>query len=122
MSLRHRVFVYRPDWVKGKAGREIDAFDVPQPSYLAYRHPTCGIVACVRLLPTTGGNMLRDCFPMLLDGKPAPEDALIFESSRFCVDTMRLKAVAPDLIPHVTAGLLAAMIEFGLYCATSVGR
>lgn len=114
-ALRHRVFVDRLDWVPGDAGRETDAFDAAGPTYLAYTHPEAGTVACVRLLPTLGPNMLRDTFPQLLDGQPAPADPLIFESSRFCVDTERLRAIAPDLVPRVTAGLLAAMVEFGVY-------
>lgn len=113
-QLRHRVFVDRLDWVSGVQGREVDSFDALNPVYLSYRHPVAGVVACVRLLPTTGGNMLRDTFPFLLDGAAVPSCELVYESSRFCVDTVRLKQLAPDDIPSVTAGLLASMLEFGL--------
>jgi N-acyl-L-homoserine lactone synthetase len=37
----------------------------------------------LRLLPTTGPNMLRDVFPQLLDGDTV-ESATIWESSRIC--------------------------------------
>lgn len=114
-ALRHRVFVERLGWVPDQGGIERDSFDDTSPTYLAYRHPTLGVVACVRFLPTTGPNMLRDCFPQLMGAAPAPADPLSVESSRFCVDTDRLRHAETGLMQRVTTGLLAAMLEYGLY-------
>jgi len=45
--------------------------------------------ACWRLLPTTGPYMLRDTFPELLHGQPAPCSGNVWEMSRFAVATSR---------------------------------
>src|SRR6478672_7062554 len=65
--------------------------------------PTCllgvdrrDVVDCVRLLPTTGPNILADTFPVLLDGRAAPKNVTIWESSRFCVDTQNVAATAEN--------------------------
>ena len=73
--LRYEVFHDRLGWdVKTTAdGQEIDEFDaVERAHYILARSPSCGVDACWRLLPTLGPNMLRDVFPELLHGQPAP--------------------------------------------------
>ena len=71
--LRYRVFKERLGWdVEVSGDMEIDAFDASQPVYLLQKGDTERIQGCVRLLPTTGPTMLRDTFPALLDGQPAP--------------------------------------------------
>jgi N-acyl-L-homoserine lactone synthetase len=85
--LRGRVFKDRLDWdVSVSDGLEIDQYDTFKPTYLLAVEQR-DVVGCVRLLPTTGRNMLADTFPVLLDGHAAPAAARIWESSRFCVDT-----------------------------------
>ncbi|WP_201415343.1 acyl-homoserine-lactone synthase [Mesorhizobium sp. J8] len=111
--LRHRVFRERLDWdVRTTGGYETDRFDALKPHYLVLRGD--GIDGCVRLLPTTGPTMLRDTFPVLLDGEAAPEDPRIWESSRFALD---LPPTAPKRASGIAVGtymLFAGMIEFGL--------
>lgn len=111
--LRGRVFKERLDWdVSVRDGLEIDQYDTFKPTYLLALEKS-DVVGCVRLLPTTGSNMLADTFPVLLDGNPAPRAARIWESSRFCVDTKSAAATAENGLRNATFLLFAAMIEWG---------
>jgi N-acyl-L-homoserine lactone synthetase len=110
--LRGRVFKDRLDWdVSVAGGLEIDRYDTFRPTYLLALEQS-EIVGCVRLLPTTGPNMLSDTFPVLLDGHAAPRAARIWESSRFCVDTQNAAATAENGLREATYLLFAAMIEW----------
>ncbi|MDQ8727538.1 acyl-homoserine-lactone synthase [Bradyrhizobium sp. LHD-71] len=112
-SLRRRVFKDRLDWtVSVSAGLESDEYDLLSPNYLLVLDAQ-DVVGCVRLLPTTGGNMLADTFSDLLDGRPAPACERVWESSRFCVDTRKADATADNGLKHATFLLFAAMIEWG---------
>lgn len=111
--LRRRVFRDRLDWkVSVSDGLEIDQYDALTPTYLLGVDRR-DVVGCVRLLPTTGRNMLADTFPVLLDGRAAPKNATIWESSRFCVDTQNVAATAENGLKEATFLLFAAMIEWG---------
>ena len=111
--LRGRVFKERLDWdVSVSDGLEIDQYDTFKPTYLLAVEQR-DVVGCVRLLPTTGRNMLADTFPVLLDGHAAPKAARIWESSRFCVDTKSVAATAENGLREATFLLFAAMIEWG---------
>ncbi|MET4492199.1 acyl-homoserine-lactone synthase [Bradyrhizobium sp. LA7.1] len=114
--LRGRVFKERLDWdVSVAGGLEIDQYDTLKPTYLLLVERR-EVVGCVRLLPTTGRNMLSDTFPVLLDGHAAPRAANIWESSRFCVDTKNVAATAENGLREATFLLFAAMIEWGQQC------
>ena len=82
---RAETFSDRLGWeVVVKDGRERDVFDDANPVYLVSVDPeTEEYWGSLRLLPTTGPNMLRDVFPQLLDGGYV-ESATIWESSRIC--------------------------------------
>lgn len=111
--LRRRVFKDRLDWtVSVSDGLEADQYDNLSPIYLLGIDRQ-DVVGCVRLLPTTGRNMLADTFPVLLDGRGAPNSARIWESSRFCVDTKNVAATAVNGLREATFLLFAAMIEWG---------
>ena len=111
--LRGRVFKERLDWdVSVSDGLEIDQYDTFKPTYLLAVEQD-EVVGCVRLLPTTGRNMLADTFPVLLDGHAAPKATRIWESSRFCVDTKNVAATAENGLREATFLLFAAMIEWG---------
>ncbi|WP_230646845.1 acyl-homoserine-lactone synthase [Bradyrhizobium sp. Leaf401] len=111
--LRRRVFKDRLDWdVSVSNGLEVDQYDTFEPTYLLGLEQN-DVVGCVRLLPTTGPNMLADTFPVLLDGNAAPKTARIWESSRFCVDTRSAPATAEHGLRKATLLLFAAMIEWG---------
>ena len=83
---RAEVFGKRLGWeVKVKDGYERDRFDDLDPLYLVSVDPVSGDYwGSLRLLPTTGPNMLRDVFPQLLEDGETVESATIWESSRIC--------------------------------------
>jgi N-acyl-L-homoserine lactone synthetase len=111
--LRRRVFRDRLEWdVAVSDGLEIDQYDALSPTYLLGVDRQ-DVVGCVRLLPTTGRNMLADTFPILLDGRAAPTSTRSWESSRFCVDTKNVEATAENGLREETFLLFAAMIEWG---------
>lgn len=84
--LRSDVFHRRLGWdVRIEDGREHDWFDLIGPHYVVAHDNTSRALGCCRLLPTLGPNMLRDIFPELLDGAPAPASASIWEVSRFAL-------------------------------------
>ena len=84
--LRHAVFHDRLGWdVLSDRGMEHDFFDVLNPVYVLVKGDGAEIQGCSRLLPTTGPYMLKDVFPQLLHGRPAPEHPNIWELSRFAV-------------------------------------
>ena len=58
--------------------------------------------------------MLRDTFPVLLDGAPAPINPAIWESSRFALDLPPDTPKGIHGLATATYELFAGMIEFGL--------
>ncbi len=88
--MRASVFSERLGWdVTVVEGKEIDRFDAEDPLYLlCVDELTQKLKGAVRLLPTTGPNMLREVFAVLMPGGSV-ESPLIWESSRF--------AISPDL-------------------------
>lgn len=81
--LRRKVFKDRLEWAVSVTGDlEMDRFDALDASYLIVKDKN-SVLGSVRLLPTTGPNMLADTFPELLDGGSAPNCNSIAESSRF---------------------------------------
>jgi acyl homoserine lactone synthase len=113
--LRCRVFKERLDWdVQISGDMEIDEFDALHPAYLIQRAIDGRVQGCVRLLPSTGPTMLRDTFPILLDGASAPTSPTIWESSRFALDLHRDMPKTTHGLATATYELFAGMIEFGL--------
>jgi acyl homoserine lactone synthase len=66
---------------------EIDGYDAIDPHYMMMHEAGGTLRGCWRLLPTQGPYMLKDTFPQLLYGQPAPDDPKIWEISRFAVAT-----------------------------------
>jgi acyl homoserine lactone synthase len=92
-SLRYDTFFTRLGWDVATTddGQEIDQYDKEdRAQYILAKSPLGGVDACWRLLPTLGPNMLRDVFPCLLHGQPAPAAADVWELSRFAIATDRL--------------------------------
>jgi acyl homoserine lactone synthase len=87
---RAEAFSDRLGWeVTVKDGYERDRFDDANPLYLVSVDPdTEEYWGSLRLLPTTGPNMLRDVFPQLLDGDYI-ESGTIWECSRICATAAR---------------------------------
>ena len=113
--LRYRIFKERLGWdVEVSGDMEIDAFDACQPVYLLQNDGDGRIQGCVRLLPTTGPTMLRDTFPALMDGAPAPASQTVWESSRFGLELNTGHAKSAGGVALAIYELFASMIEFGL--------
>lgn len=114
--MRAEVFSGRLGWdVTVDNGREIDRFDSEDPLYLLSLDERSGqLRGAVRLLPTTGPNMLRDVFSVLMPGGTV-ESSLIWESSRFAVNPRifeaRDRAEANHLVNRITVELLCGMVE-----------
>lgn len=113
--LRLRVFGQRLEWnIQVSGDMEIDEFDALRPVYLIQRARDNRIQGCVRMLPSTGPTMLRDIFPMLLNGIEPPNSPNVWESSRFALDLPPNEARTTRGVAAATYELLAGMIEFGL--------
>ncbi|MBB99110.1 MAG: hypothetical protein CML67_06190 [Rhodobacteraceae bacterium] len=115
-TIRAEVFHHRLRWdVRIEDGWEIDEFDDQNPLYMLSIDPVNGDVrGSVRLLPTTGPNMLRDVFSGLLPDDLTIADPLIWESSRFSIDPdYACKARRAGAVNEVTAELLLGMAEIG---------
>ena len=85
-QLRHEVFHERLGWdVTSDNGMEHDEFDLINAVYVVAKSDANQVVGCWRALPTEGPNMLRDIFPELLHGQSAPQQADVWELSRFAV-------------------------------------
>lgn len=114
--LRHDTFIKRLDWeIPSKNGRERDAFDNLLPFHIAVHDANDGgsVKGCWRALPTTGEYMLKDVFPELLQGEAAPEEAGVWEISRFAVrkgQGERTKGHFTD----VTLDLVASFYSFAM--------
>jgi acyl homoserine lactone synthase len=114
--LRKRIFADRLKWEVGIFGQyEIDEYDMLKPLYvLAMDDVGQRVLGSLRLLPTTGPNMLADTFFELLpDGKPI-RSPFVWESSRYCVDTEAANALGAKGLSYTTAELLLALCEIGL--------
>lgn len=114
--MRAAVFAERLEWeVTVTNGLEMDRFDAEDPLYLlSVDSRTGALQGGVRLLPTTGPNMLRDVFPSLVPGG-APESPLIWESSRFAINPAILsdqeRATANHVVNRTTIELLCGIVE-----------
>ncbi len=114
---RARTFSERLGWdVVVKNGYERDRFDDENPLYLVSVDPCSGEYwGSLRLLPTTGPNMLRDVFPFLLDDGDVIESATIWESSRICaVSTEGQPKCARGGLNYVLAELLVGIADVAM--------
>jgi N-acyl-L-homoserine lactone synthetase len=116
---RARTFSRRLGWdVTVKDGYERDTFDDANPLYLVSVDPdTEQYRGSLRLLPTTGPNMLRDVFPSLLDEGEFIESATIWEASRICATVdqpQRNKSGLSLALGELLAGIGEVAIIAGL--------
>ncbi len=123
---RAETFSDRLGWeVVVKGGRERDVFDDANPLYLVSVDPdTEEYWGSLRLLPTTGPNMLRDVFPQLLDGGYV-ESATIWESSRICAAAApgqpeRSKSGVNYVLSELILGIGEVAVAAGLTQVVSV--
>jgi acyl homoserine lactone synthase len=111
--IRKTVFKDRLGWDVTVTGElELDEYDALGSIYVLSidRHGT--VNGCVRLLPTTGPNMLRDIFPSLVANAAVPRSERVWEASRFAVSG-HTTAVETGL-SRTTYDLLIGVVEFCL--------
>lgn len=113
---RNRAEIFGPmgyDWdVVVKDGKEVDTFDDANPLYVLSVCPLTGEYwASLRLLPTTGPNMLRDVFSQLLPPGDTVESATIWESSRICAERAATGALRELLVGIGTTCALAGLTQ-----------
>jgi acyl homoserine lactone synthase len=123
---RAETFSERLGWeVVVKDGYERDRFDDANPLYLVSVDPeTEEYWGSLRLLPTTGPNMLRDVFPQLLDGEYL-ESATIWESSRICAAAVagqpeRSRSRVNSVLSELILGIGEVAVAAGLTQIVSV--
>jgi acyl homoserine lactone synthase len=110
--LRHEVFKERLAWEVGShSGRERDMFDDLDPVYIVCEDEG-EVLGSWRLLPTTKPYMLKDVFPELLYGMPAPEAPDVWEISRFAVSKRVCGNESLGTIKTVTNLLLEQLFKF----------
>jgi acyl homoserine lactone synthase len=114
-EIRKRTFYDRLHWqVKTLRSWEIDEFDALNPLYLLSMDEQSNVRGSVRLLPTTGPNMLADVFPQLLPDGTRVESSTVWESSRFSVDQEAASERSENLLNRTTGELLIGIVEIGL--------
>ena len=114
---RAQTFSERLGWkVSVRNGRERDMFDDENPLYLVSVDPlTEKYRGSVRLLPTTGPNMLRDVFPFLLRDGEVVESPTIWEISRICVAPSECQRDrSKSGLNSVLRELIVGIVEVGL--------
>jgi acyl homoserine lactone synthase len=115
-QLRFSVFKGRLNWdVAIEGDEERDSYDNPETIYILAKSGDGSVDGCWRLLPTEGPYMLRDVFPELLHGLPAPESPRIWELSRFAVSTRGMSGTAFAFNP-LTLQLMAKAVEHARRC------
>jgi N-acyl-L-homoserine lactone synthetase len=111
--IRKTVFKDRLGWdVTTRGELEIDEYDALGPSYLLSIDRYGTLDGCVRLLPTTGPNMLRDIFPSFVTKVAVPRGDQVWEASRFAVSGNTTAAEAG--LSQTTYDLLIGVLKFGL--------
>jgi N-acyl-L-homoserine lactone synthetase len=111
--IRKTVFKDRLGWdVTVSGALEVDEYDALGPSYLLSIDRHAAVNGCVRLLPTTGPNMLRDIFPHFVTKAAVPRSERVWEASRFAVGKKATTAEAG--VSQTTYDLLIGVLKFGL--------
>ncbi len=112
---RKRLFKDRLNWdvTVDAQGRELDEYDRLDPLYVVAVDENGHHQGSCRLLPTTGETMLRDHFTALFDGVVI-ESPLIWECTRFCVDSEATTNLTPHGVQKHTTELFCGMVETGI--------
>ena len=111
--IRKTIFKDRLGWDVTVSGElEVDEYDALGPRYLLSIDRYGTVNGCVRLLPTTGPNMLRDIFPSFVTKAAVPCGERVWEASRFAVSGNTTAAEAG--ISQTTYDLLIGVLKFGL--------
>ncbi|MBI6621970.1 GNAT family N-acetyltransferase [Pseudomonas corrugata] len=112
-QLRAQIFKDKKQWDVVVSDRwEVDAFDDLNPYYLLISNPSAGeVIGCWRILESVGPYMLKDTFPELLHGAPAPQDSRTLELSRFVV---RAQHPGNSTFSQITLQAIREVVRFAL--------
>lgn len=114
-AFRHEIFYRRLGWEVSTRGEfEVDEFDELDPTYMLAKNDHGIVEGCWRLLPTTGPYMLKNTFPQLLRGEPAPSDEHIWELSRFAVDSKGGEGTAQACMNSVAMDMIRTAYDYAL--------
>lgn len=122
--LRARIFGDRLGWnVEVRDGKEMDRFDELEPAYLVGLDEEGRVVSCARLLQTTGAHMLADVYAAIMGKEPPLRSPLLWEATRFCVDTERLGTGERMMQAYceLAAGVIAFARQSGVEDIIAVG-
>jgi acyl homoserine lactone synthase len=113
---RASVFHERLGWnVSVQNGVEIDKFDMLNPLYLVSVDSGGHPKGSMRLLPTSGPNMLSECFGTFFDDSVDISSATIWECTRFCVHPGGTAVdVSKTGVMRTTWELMLGLCEVGL--------
>ena len=112
-AFRYKVATHEMGWKlpDAKEGLDIDQFDTENAvHFIDYNHKG-KIIACARLVPTTGPNMLRDVFPQFCDAGAPPCSPDIFEYTRYFVTK---EGTSQEEFIRARARILIAIHEYCL--------
>lgn len=113
-KLRANVFKTRKGWDIPLIGEmEIDGYDALNPFYMMIQgsEDNTAVEGCWRILPTTGPYMLKDTFPLLLNGRQAPEANDVWELSRFAIDAKQKGSMK---FSDFSLEAIKAIVNFGV--------
>jgi N-acyl-L-homoserine lactone synthetase len=111
-KLRRKVFHDRLKWQVTVISRwEIDGYDALNPLYVVALDEDERVIGGLRLLPTTGFNMLNDTFSELLPDGERFSSPLVWESSRFSVRITGDARTDAKVVSRTTAELLMALMK-----------
>lgn len=113
-QMRHRVFVEKRGWpLKSENGRERDAFDTENASYILNTEADGSLSGALRLLPTTRPFLLATTLAHMVEGA-APSGTHIWEVSRLAVRGDRTDAsyLGPLLLGLTQFALLRGVETF----------
>lgn len=108
---RHAVFALQLGWsaLRSGSGLERDAFDDQHAVYLI-AHEGGEVAGSLRLLPSWGRSMLRECWPQAMAPDAPPLDETTWEWTRWCPGT----ASRPRQLVAVRRALILEAVAFGL--------
>lgn len=112
-QLRARIFNDKKNWdVHVIDNKEVDEYDSLNPYYLLISNDMEDeVIGCWRILDTVGPYMLKDTFPELLHGKPAPQNPQTLELSRFVV---RAQRPGNSTFSDITLRAIREVVKFSL--------
>lgn len=106
--IRHDIYVGERGWrdLSRPDGREIDAFDTPDATYLIGISPEGKVVAGSRLVPSWKPHLMKDVFPAVANHQ-VPVAADIFEWTRvFVVPALRARGESSPAAGRLYCGIM----------------